>query len=540
MKDFNVLIFDLAKLTKAVNFYPENHPSLIAALNAFVNDINEFAKSSDLIFEITKDTFIVQGQKVLLPHPVLKDLSQTFVLRRVNKLIFHSGVSSQELLHFLQLINMDVGTLYSAGGLEVLIENSDIRNIALSELHLTKLLSKKESQKAAGVGMGVKISAVVENEDVMSKATGLKETTEVEHNLLKHVIGGKNFEEKPKTKEELFAEIVGLLKSSREQNNIGDYLKALKNAGDLIAELSWEEDYDKILKIFELLVSDINNENSIAGIKREAKNFVCNTLNEQRIDLLVALLLKNIQDFKVVDNIRKILSAVGEPAVEVILEKLTASNDLRTRRLLIDEVTKLGEVAFQRVLVHLNDDRWYVVRNMVTILGVFCKDRSLSKLFEVANHPDIRVRKEVVKTLVRISHPTIVPFLLKRLSQEVDDVKLLIIFSLGIIKSKEAVDKFVSILQNEKSLSIKKEVLIALGRIGTKEVFPILKSYALKKGFFKKADTKVLRIAAINGLADIKTKEKCELLEMLLKDSDADIRDAAFEALQKGKVSFGG
>lgn len=535
MKDFNVLIFNLAKLSKAVTFYPESHPSLLAALSSFANDINEFAKSSDLIFEITKEAFIVQGQKILLSHPVLRDLSQTFVLRRINKLVFHAGVSIQELFQFLQLINMGVGTLYSAGGLEVLIENSEIRNIALSELHLTKLLSKREPQKAANISMSGKMNVVAEKEEVMSNTAGLKETAKIEH-----VIGGQSFQEKPKTKEELFAEVIGLLKSSREENNIGDYLKALKNAGDLIAELSWEEDYDKILKIFELVVSDIDNEKNNAGIKREAKNFVFNKLNDHRTDLLVELLLKNIQNFNVADNIRKILIAVGEPAIEVILEKLTASNDLHTRRLLIDEVTKLGEVAFQRVMAHLNDDRWYVVRNMVTILGVFGRDRSLPKLFEVANHPDIRVRKEVVKTLVRISHPTVVPFLLKRLSQEVDDVKLLIIFSLGIIKSKEAINDLVAILQSEKNLSIKKEALIALGRIGAKEVFPIIKDYALKKGFFKKADTKVLRIAAINGLADIKTKEAGELLEKLLKDSDADVRDAAFEALQKGKFGLGG
>lgn len=534
MKDFDILLLDLAKLSKAVSFYPENHPTLVAALKKTVEDIAPFAMATNFVIELGKEGFSIKGQKVYPAHPLLKDFLQSLTLRRVNKVIFHSGLTPDELHGFLKLINMEVGALYSAGGLEVLIEDSGIRNIALSEVHLTKLLSKPKKVQSEGYS-GYGIEGGVEGEK-----RPFSEKKEA-HKVSELITGEefKNIEVHEKDVNEQYNDAIIALRQAIKDKNIGDFLKGLKMGGDVLALMNWSENYSKVLNLFELIIKVKSDDTLVDGIKREAGRFIYNILNESRINTLIDLLLQYIEDEQTLKKITDILSAAGEPAVEVLLEKLTSANDIRTRRALINEITKLGDTAFERVLYHLSDERWYVVRNMVTILGVFAKREALPKLFDVARHPDMRVRKEVIKTLARIRHPQVFTFLRDILPEEQDEIRLLIIFSFGIMRSTEAIDDIINILENEKNLAIKKEALVALGRIGAEKTFNILKNYAMKKGFFRKAEHKVLRLAAINGLSEIKTSESAEVLEKLLKDSDDDVRDAAFEALQKVRVRAG-
>lgn len=536
MKDFYVLLLELAKISKAVSFYPENHPTLINALKKITEEICLFAKDANFIIEISKEGFSIKGQKFYPTHPILKDLAQSFTLRRVNKVVFHNGLTSQELHSFLKLLNMEVDALYSAGGLEVLIEDSGIRNIALSEVHLTKLLSKGDKQENIGAkyipGDSAEGGAESENNSA-------KENNPEKMSTLLTGVEAMNIAEREKDINEQYAEAINELALAVKEKNVGQFLKGLKMAGDLLAVLNWQDHSQNVLNLLKYIADVKKAKEVIEGIKREAERFIYNTLNESRLNILTDLLLLNIEDIDNSHKITEILSAVGEPAVEVLLERLTSANDIRTRRMLINEITKLGDVAFSRVLYHLADERWYVVRNMVTILGVFAKPESLPSLFEAAKHPDLRVRKEVIKSLARIKDTKVFTFLREILPAEHGDIRLLIIFSFGIMRSREAIDDIVNILENEKNLAIKKEALVALGRIGAQKNFNILKGYAMKKGFFKKAEHKVLRLAAINGLAEIRTAESAEVLEKLLKDSDADIRDAAFEALQKVRVRAG-
>ncbi|GAB4434395.1 MAG: HEAT repeat domain-containing protein [bacterium] len=533
MKDFDVLLLNLAKVSKAVSFYPENHPTLINALKKMTEDISLFAKDADFIIEISKEGFSIKGQKFYPTHPILKDLAQSFTLRRVNKVVFHKGLIPEELHNFLKLLNMEVSALYSAGGLEVLIEDSGIRNIALSEVHLTKLLSKVDKQQNISTGYGTEGGTEGEKKPFTESKPEQKVSTLLTGSEAMNIV------EREKDINDHYSEALETLRLAVKEKNVGNFLKGLKMTGDLLAMLNWQDHYHNVLNLLKYIADVKKADEVVEGIKREAERFIYNTLNESRLNTLVNLFLVHIEDKDNSHRITDIFSAAGEPAVEVLLERLTSANDIRTRRVLINEITKLGDIAFERVLYHLTDERWYVVRNMVTILGVFAKPESLPSLFEAAKHPDLRVRKEVIKSLARIKDPRVFTFLREILPAEHDDIRLLIIFSFGIMRSREAIDDIVNILENEKNLAIKKEALVALGRIGAEKTFNILRSYAMKKGFFKKAEHKMLRLAAINGLAEIRTAESAEVLEKLLKDSDDDIRDAAFEALQKVRVRAG-
>lgn len=528
MKEIDTLLLDFSKVLKAVSFYPEKHPSLMSALEKIKDELNLHSQERDLIIEINKEGFSIYGQKILATHPLLRELSQALTIRRVNKIIFHKGLNALELYTFLKLINMEVGVLFSAGGLETLIEQSDIRNIALSEVHLTKLLSKKEKERKSG-------SVNTTLEENKTKIESKLEVSEKDEKVLPGYLDELSIStDKEKGIEKRYRQVIEQLNEALITKKMGDFVKALKEAGEILTLLDWNNDYGKVIDLLAVIAGIEEDDLTIAGFKKEAESFIYNTLNEEKIYILVELLIRHIENEEIAKKINLILRSGKEPVVELMLNRLSTANEIKTRRILIEEITKLGDVAYNRVLYHLKDERWFVVRNMVTILGSFARRDSLPYLFEVALHPDIRVRKEVIKSLARIRDRKVIAFLKNRLNEEAEeDVKLLIIFTFGILRSNEAIDEIIKMLEKEKSLAIKKECLIALGKIGDKRTFEILKKYALRKSFFKKGENRILRLAAINGLAEFNIGEAVKVLEKLRDDSDVDVRDAAFEGLQK-------
>lgn len=526
MESLESLVIDFAKTLKAVSFYPESHPALVSALQRISSNINAFSKNEPLVLDITKDAITAKNFRISIVQPVLKDLVQTLILRRVNKIIFNYGVDADELYTFMQFLTMEAGNIFSAGGLEVLIENSDIKNIALSETQLSKNLTKKRESKTDALITGsdmFDVNLFVPREEDASlknrEASFINETLEKEKISI----------------EETFNKFILNLNDARAKNDSAKYISVLKDLTNFLNNLDWEVYFKNITDLINNLLDHIQDKSTLPGIAKEAKKFLSERLSENRLFKFAEMLIKNHDNGFVTDRIRKVFSFIGEPAIEMLLNLLSSANDIKTRKIIINELTHFGDIAFNRVIYHLNDERWYIVRNMVTILGIFGKKEAIPYLLEVSKHNDSRIRKEVVKSLARIQDPKAFDILREMLSYESEDVKKLIIFSLGIMRDSNSIKSILSILESEESLPLKKEALVALGRIGHHSVIPVLQKYALKKGFFKKAETKTLRLSAIDGLSEIKHDESIKTLEKLLKDSDDDIRDAAFEALQKVK-----
>ncbi len=527
MEGLENLIIDFAKTLKAVSFYPENHPALVSALQKIASKINAFAKKEPITLEITKDAIITKNARIAVVQPVLRDFVQTLILRRVNKIIFSSGIDADELYTFMQFLTMEVGNIFSAGGLEVLVENSEIRHIALSETQLMRSLAKKNKDLSEVLVTGVEMLDVnlfdtKETKDIKNAETSfVRDTIETEKFSI----------------EENFEKFKLDLTEAKAKNDAAKYIGILKELTNFINNLDWSVYHKYIFELFELLIAHAEDKSTLPGIAKEAKEFIFERFNATRLQIFADILIKNVNIDFIANNIRKIFTFIGEPAVDTLLNLLSSANDIKTRKIILNEITNLGDVAFQKVIHYLSDERWYIVRNMITILGNFGKKEAIPYLIEVSKHSDPRIRKEVVKALARIQDPQGFAVLREMLNYEIEDVKKLIIFSLGIMKDTESIKSILSVLENENNLSLKKEALIALGRIGHYSIIPILKKYALKKGFFNKAENKTLRLSAIDGLSEVKHPDAVKVLENLLKDRDDDIRDAAFEALQKLKVA---
>ncbi len=89
------------------------------------------------------------------------------------------------------------------------------------------------------------------------------------------------------------------------------------------------------------------------------------------------------------------LPKLGAGAAEAMLKVLAESNSSQTRRVLLDRVVKLGPEIGQLILKFLDDERWFVQRNMLALLSHLPSLPNGFKGDAFMQHADPRVRREV-------------------------------------------------------------------------------------------------------------------------------------------------
>lgn len=513
------ILLDLSKALKVITFYPEGHPTLNKVLDKVAKDISALCKNDKIEIEITKDHFTVQNSKVNLTNPVMRELLQTLFLRRVNKIIFTCKVSGEELYDFINLLTLDMNAIFSAGGLENIMETRNIENIALSERQFAKHMELKLKK-------GIEASTKQNSEKPIFSLDDLN--IDISTQSLPSLQGVKKSEE---TDEELWERIKKALVDIKKNQDIGLYLENIKDVDTIVNK---NKDNDNLMMdIFYTYAFDASDNSLIFGFRKEAETFVKNKLTNELINRLLDIMLLNQNNETIINKIHTIFLVSGVYAIDTILNKLTSSNDIKERRFIINLVTKLGQQAFERVIYFLDDERWYVVRNMLTILGFAGQEKYLNEISKLMDHPDMRVRKELVKTFSRIPGKDSLRYLREMLKKEGDEVKQLVIFSLGILKDESSLPDIINELNQNNNLTIKREALLAIGRIGNNTAFNILKDFATRRTFFNKATNKILRLNAIDSLSEIKGEETKKVLEKLTGDSDTEVREKAFDALQK-------
>jgi len=181
----------------------------------------------------------------------------------------------------------------------------------------------------------------------------------------------------------------------------------------------------------------------------------------------------------------------------------------------------------------LKDERWYVVRNMVTILGEIASPDSLRALQQTATHPEAKVRKEVVKSLVKIAPQACENTLVSMLADSDREVVRQVIFSLGVLRSKAAIRPLLDIVTAAdaflKELELKKLAVSALGRIGDRQATEPLLNILATIGWLAPLRWMELKTAVAVALGQLGDESALPYLKKLAK-RDSSLGEACSDA----------
>src|SRR5262249_59384647 len=135
-----------------------------------------------------------------------------------------------------------------------------------------------------------------------------------------------------------------------------------------------------------------------------------------------------------------------------LMRVLGESEEERTRRPLARDIATIVADCPERLLRWLQDERWYVVRNVVHILGWIGGDRIAGHLHAALHHSDPRVRREVVATLGTVSPETSRPILLGMLPVERGRLFTLVVQQLTVASDPVVAQRLLELLRDDRFL----------------------------------------------------------------------------------------
>jgi hypothetical protein len=97
------------------------------------------------------------------------------------------------------------------------------------------------------------------------------------------------------------------------------------------------------------------------------------------------------------ESVEMMVDHLGLNATKPLLDELVDAPTRVTRRAIIDRLVKLGPDIGPIVQERLHDNRWYVVRNMITLLRECGCAVDHTLLDRFATHEDARVRREMLQ-----------------------------------------------------------------------------------------------------------------------------------------------
>ncbi|MBS1242249.1 MAG: HEAT-like repeat-containing protein [Nitrospirae bacterium] len=207
------------------------------------------------------------------------------------------------------------------------------------------------------------------------------------------------------------------------------------------------------------------------------------------------------------------LMVLDREATTVLLEILAVEKDRTIRKNLVEILKDLGRKQISIIGRHLSDSRWFVVRNIVNILGDSGSEDALPFLEKVTSHTQIQVRQEVIKGLLNIGGKKAAVLLCRFINDIDSDIQLSAIRGLASIhgagKSEaQALTEFLEgrpIKKKENELT--KEVFKTLEKIGDAETAEFLKRYLKVRWWKARRPQDELRAAAEPAIAEIQRRQ---------------------------------
>jgi HEAT repeat protein len=181
----------------------------------------------------------------------------------------------------------------------------------------------------------------------------------------------------------------------------------------------------------------------------------------------------------------------------------------------LDKIDLLGSAVF--------DSRWYVVRNVVWILGETGHVRALSFLRRAAVHPDLRVRTEVVKALGKIADPAGVELLLALTQDEDEGIRGMVAEELGRNESQTAFVGLRGIVLSKDFVNAPptemRKLISAMVAAGGVVAVETVKNILNRSPLFNRAPIRRLQDAALLALKHSPAQEAIELLTELANNT---------------------
>jgi HEAT repeat protein len=230
-------------------------------------------------------------------------------------------------------------------------------------------------------------------------------------------------------------------------------------------------------------------------------------------------------------EVETVLVAFEDRAVKPLLKALAEEEDLLVRKSIVEIVVRIGRPAVPAILENLNDARWFMVRNMVTILGSLGLPDLAPHVATVLSHPDLRVKKEAIKALSKLPHPSAVLALGELCFFPEETVALTATAAMSSKKESEAVLALYRRAVQRRFFfphyRLAHEAIDTLRAIGTDEAVTALEEILRTMSLWQTKKFRAMKTHALRSISKMHGKKAEEALERATRSPDRYLKNEA-------------
>lgn len=521
------------KTIKTFNTYPKDNP----IYQKFANELSEkfdayFSKNDDLPLDVGQSALTYKGHEVFRSDERSDNIAFLLFVDGIRDITFYGGLTTEEIIDFIDILRLAPKEGNLEDDIVTLLWEKDIEHLsyfvpeemredeaAIEEDFLPVAGGEGTAQTAIGatysdltirpVMMDMKVEPLKNDEitDIRDEALRIERRF-----LLASAV-------------DLFFELIS---GEKEISSFAEFVKNIKKVIDIRMEAGDVTEGLEIIKRLRSLEEGVKS----AEYKEIVEKAIAKTASMENLKRLLVSAIE-------LETIRDYLLSLGGGAVRNLIEILGEIEDRKLRRLLCNVLAELAMKDTASFGAALEDSRWFLVRNLVMILGMTKDARAVKLIEKAALHPELRVRREAIKALESIPSEETKKPLMKFLSDgdttsRVNALRALRRFGgadlFAFLKESIASEGFV-----ERQFSEKREYLEAYGEIGRDEAFPLLLDFFKKKSFFKREQNLELRACAAYGLGRVGSPDALELLQSEAESKKNLLREACQRALKEAK-----
>jgi len=224
-------------------------------------------------------------------------------------------------------------------------------------------------------------------------------------------------------------------------------------------------------------------------------------------------------------------------SIRPLIKVLGELNNSKARRMLCEVLIAIGKGNLDSIIPFLDDQRWYLVRNVTYILGRIGKESTLPAIQKALSHSEARVRREAIQALGLIGGPRGFELMGKTLKDEDFRNRSIAALNLARLGKRESLPALLEVVQakdfpKRDSAEIK-AFFDAIGMTGANEAIRPLQKLLEQRSWFGMGGKDEIRLGAAGALALIGTSEAKSILQAGLNSRDESVRLACFQASRR-------
>jgi HEAT repeat protein len=535
------ILRSLTKTIKTFSAYPKGNPIYQKFADEIAGKFAAFFEAQETLdLKVDQFSLVYKGHEVFTSEERSANIALYLFIDGIRQISFHKGLSIDEIADFINIVR-DAQKEKTEDDLVTLLWDRDFEDIsyfvpeelagdeAMAEEQLiSQIESTTQTQAAEGAKGGspspagakghpalavgrVSLSQLVaapgdgDREALISESANLKGDS-----LLSSAI-------------DLFFELMV------DEEDISVFSEFCKNIGSAITlrlELNNAAGVIDILRRLNGLLGSVESAEKRQGIGR--------IIGKAGSAENISAVMKS-SDHKVVGEY---LSLLNMDAVSPVIQILGNTEDRKLRSMLCGFLVPFVKEDVAPFASALSDERWYLVRNILMVLGHSGASVAVSPIRRVLRHPDLKVRKEAARALAMIPHPEAKRPLMALLNDQDGEIRTT---ALKALRRFGGEDLFLSLMEavlqdgfKKKDFNEKKEFFEALGENGKEKALPVLERFFRKKSLFAGNEVNELKACSAFGLGLIGTPEAMSLLREGAASKNDMLRSACLRAM-KGK-----